>query len=425
MSQLGRLFHVGCTLFLLLLGFSAYAQPRITNYAPGEGPPGTVVNIVGTGLIGPGFIPGTGLRVLVLFNGPGTGASAQIISASTTLLRVIVPESARSGPISVYTSQGQTSTLPFGFFLPPKVIDFGTEYNDFNQFVKPVVGEPGQTLRIEGENFLPPRGNVVVRVGGRLFSRAVLSDSQIDVFLGVPAANGPIETGPVSVATVVGTNVTSTFVYGQPFIATFTPKAEAGSPVSITGFNLKGRLPSEITVEFGGVPATQLNLISNTNLTAIVPPTALSGSIRLSAPGGAFITTSNFTVLPHITSFTPNFGPAGTVVTINGSGLNGTTQVRFGNAVAAAYTNISQLQVTAVAPNNVPTGPIMLITTNGTNTSTELFYGVPRVESINPTSGNPGTIVTVSGANFTGATQVQMNGVAVPGFLVVNNQSIT
>ena len=49
----------------------------------------------------------------------------------------------------------------------------------------------------------------------------------------------------------------------------------------------------------------------------------------------------------------------------------------------------------------------------------------PAISSFSPASGLPGTVVTVTGTNFTGATAFALNGAAVTGFTVVNATQLT
>jgi len=75
---------------------------------------------------------------------------------------------------------------------------------------------------------------------------------------------------------------------------------------------------------------------------------------------------------PAITGFTPVSGPAGTVVTISGSGFDGTTTVTFGGT-AASYTVDSEGSISATVPAGATTGPISVSTPAGSATSSSSF----------------------------------------------------
>jgi uncharacterized repeat protein (TIGR01451 family) len=59
-------------------------------------------------------------------------------------------------------------------------------------------------------------------------------------------------------------------------------------------------------------------------------------------------------------------------------------------------------------------------------TSSQIFYLPASITSFSPTNSAPGTRVTITGANFTNATAVSFNGVAVPAgtFTVTNNTTL-
>jgi len=73
-----------------------------------------------------------------------------------------------------------------------------------------------------------------------------------------------------------------------------------------------------------------------------------------------------------ISGFTPNNGPAGTVVTITGSGFTGATDVQF-NGVSASYTVDNNGQITATVPPTATTGPITVTVGTCSTTSTGDF----------------------------------------------------
>jgi len=133
---------------------------------------------------------------------------------------------------------------------------------------------------------------------------------------------------------------------------------------------------------------------------------------------------------PVISSFSPTMGPIGTEVTILGSAFSLATQVAFNGEAANSFTIVSDTEIRVEAPAGAPQGGGKITVTNsgGTGTSADDFTVTPPlppgISAFNPTSGAVGTLVTITGANFTGATQVTFNGVAATSFTVLSNTSI-
>jgi hypothetical protein len=75
---------------------------------------------------------------------------------------------------------------------------------------------------------------------------------------------------------------------------------------------------------------------------------------------------------PTLSGFTPTSGPAGTTVTLTGSGFTGATAVAF-NGVSAQFSVTSPTQISATVPASAATGPISVTTPGGTATSSTSF----------------------------------------------------
>jgi hypothetical protein len=108
----------------------------------------------------------------------------------------------------------------------------------------------------------------------------------------------------------------------------------------------------------------------------------------------AFVPTVQAASVPTVTSISPVSGPlaGGTVVTITGTNLTGTTQVLFGTVAGTGVTNVSATQVKATAPAGA-VGPVLLtlLASGGSAVST------PRYVYLSSTIASPGgTSVTVS-----------------------------
>jgi hypothetical protein len=137
-----------------------------------------------------------------------------------------------------------------------------------------------------------------------------------------------------------------------------------------------------------------------------------------------------------VTSINPTGGPAagGTVVTVTGTGLTGATAVKFGLTAATAITVDSDTQIRATSPAGSGTVHVMVTTPGGTSAASsadQFTYAappppLPTVTNINPTGGTAagGTVVTITGTGFTGATAVQFGPTAATAITVDSDTQI-
>ena len=178
---------------------------------------------------------------------------------------------------------------------------------------------------------------------------------------------------------------------------TTTPGSTTTTPGVITTY------PSITTT----IPGTT-TVIGGTT-TVIGGTTTVIGGVTVTIPSG-----------PVVASFDPLVGGVGTVVTISGSYLAGTTDVFFGGTPAASFTVNDDSTVTATVPLGASSGPISVATAAGTAASflPFTFVPAPTFSSFSPAAGSIGTVVSIVGADLTGATSVAFNGTDVTSFLV-------
>ncbi len=125
----------------------------------------------------------------------------------------------------------------------------------------------------------------------------------------------------------------------------------------------------------------------------------------------------------------PNQGSSGggTLVTITGSNLSGTTAVRFGTRPATAVTNVSPTTVTAVSPSGSGAVGVTVTTPGGTSNPIPFYYvGAPFKQTLSPASGSTagGETITINGTGFSSATSVSFGAnSAVP--TVVSDSRLT
>ncbi len=129
------------------------------------------------------------------------------------------------------------------------------------------------------------------------------------------------------------------------------------------------------SVTFGGVAATVFDASDPNSLTVIAPPhIAGSVSVIVTTIYGTSVDTAadNYlytgSILPVVSSVSPNTGKPGDLVIIGGSGFTGATGVTFGG-VSATFTVLSDTQVRATVPTGAVVGQVDIRVVNSAGTS--------------------------------------------------------
>ena len=214
--------------------------------------------------------------------------------------------------------------------------------------------------------------------------------------------NGGTATVSATITSFAGFQSVYADIFMDGVYWTYTNLTNSGTSSSFTGnFNIPVNYDFTAHVFTAVVYATD-----NTN---IVSSRATLGTCIQATDSGI---PTQLIPAPTISSFTPTSGPVGQTVTINGTKLAGAIAVAFNGLPAASYTIVSAIKITAVVANGTTTGKITVVTPGGTAVSTGSFTVVPppTITSFTPTSGGVGTLVTITGTNFTGASAVKFNG---------------
>jgi len=273
----------------------------------------------------------------------------------------------------------------------------------------PFTAAVGDTIGIGGAYFTGASSVKFSGVNARVFH--VLSDNAITAV--VP--QGAI-TGPISVTTPAGMGTSAFNFYMGPIVESFSPnRGQWGTEVTLIGRNFN----STTGIKFNGVSASYVNIVSDRRIVTRVPGGATSGFINILSINDGSTFTGPFLIGPIPEDFTPKMGSPGTPVTITGSGFTGTTAVKF-NGVRTTFSVASDSVIHTVAPG-ATTGLISVTTPSGTSYTAQSFYYGPYITSFSPKSGGPGTVVTLNGNNFNGASYVQFSGVPASFSVKTNN----
>ena len=373
--------------------------PTLSGLTPSSGPVGQVVTLSGSNL-------GTVFRVT--FNGTAATAGT-LLSASQ--LSVTVPAGATTGAV-VVTNPSGAATSPGVFTVTssgpaPTLLSYA-----------PAAGQrTGQPVVVTGTNL---GGTTDLTIGGAVAAFVINSPTQLTATVPATATSGLLT------ATTGGGSASVAFAV-LPYVASFSPSSgPSGTRVTVTGTSLLGALG----VKFNGVYAAY-SPSAATSVATTVPVGATTGPLAVRTAAGTATSAGNFVVTAalNLLSFQPASGvPAVTAVTVLGEGFTGATAVTFGGVAATTFRVVSDTEVWATVPATAATGLIGVSTPLGTAASRTAFVvlvpAVPVITRFTPGSGYAGAAVTLSGSGFVGASSVSFNGVASPGFLVVDNNTI-
>ena len=174
---------------------------------------------------------------------------------------------------------------------------------------------------------------------------------------------------------------------------------------------------------------------SNGRLHDVVTKVAVGAAVAaVGVSGFAMATGATTPASPTVTAVSPDSGfpNGGTSVTITGTNFTEVTAVSFGTTPAHDFTVDSATAITAHSPVSTGTVDVTVTTSGGTsaiNAPADWFtFSVPSptVTALSPASGpsSGGTSVTITGTNFTEATQVRFGAVAATTFTVNSDTSV-
>jgi hypothetical protein len=371
--------------------------PVVSGIAPASGPPGTNVRITGQN-----FTPDD-----KVFYG---AIPARIAGITPTTIDVEVPANAKvSAAFLVKTNHGNAQSAVFNLVLPPQIGRFAPEW-----------GPVGAQVEIFGDHFVQSDqvwlGNVQCRL---------VSFTENKLVVQIPAGAVTAQLTVRRSGQVVATSQKAFEVVGAPTINGFTPAlGPVGTRVTIGGTGFEPNM----TVYYG---AQKLGIVGRgpSSVDVIVPQNATNQPFVVETRGGRAQSAASFQVITFstIVSVTPTQGVAGTKVQI-GVQHPGQSDAFFLGAVKLPIVERSAQGYVVTIPANAQSGVIEW-ESYGKRFSSKWRFQVLQPAAITgyaPTSGVPGTQVTISGANFTaqakvffGNTPCQIVKRQLPGTLVI------
>ncbi len=397
--------------------------PTVTAINPSSGPTegGTFVTITGANF--------TGVTAVTI---GGVAATSVSLVNATTITAITGAHAAGVVDVAVTTASGVGTGAGLFTYVAPPTAPTVTAIN-------PTRGTTGggTQVTITGTNFTGATG---VTIGGAPAAFTVVSATSITATTGAHAAG--VADVAVTTPNGVGAGV-GLFTYVAPVAPTVTAISPSsgttagGTPVTIAGTAFVGAT----SVTIGGL-AAPFTVVNATTITTTTSAHAAGGvDVVVTTPGGTATGVDLFTYVapppaaPSVTAISPSSGPAsgGTAVTISGANLTGANAVSIGGVPVSGFTVLNGTTITATTgAHSAGVVDVVVTTPGGTGTGAGLFTyaappAAPTVSAVSPASGSTsgGGVITITGANFTGATAVTVGGVEASNVAVVNDTTIT
>lgn len=330
-------------------------RPTVTSMSPSGGPTFWGVSAVLTGT-------NLGSTTEVRFGtGPGSVAAPFTVDSSTRVSVQVPSGSVGWTPVVLSTVYG-TAETQYRYYPQPTITDvYPGEGSIFG----------GTPVTLKGGGFT---GATTVLFGSKpATSFTVDSDTQITA-VAPPQSAGTTVMFDVFAAGGVTAHPVGYFTYVappelRPTVASVSPgwnPPAGGLPVVLTGTNLA----NTTAVSFAGRPAMSFTVDSATQVTAIPSPAPeYSRDLEITTVYGTVQHDFVYTQAPVLASASPTTGSAagGTWVTLRGSGLFSTREVRFGGVAATSFIIHDDTRVDALTPVHAAgTAAVQLVALSGT-----------------------------------------------------------
>jgi hypothetical protein len=383
----------GLTIILLLFAACKKdaTQPvkeavSFTEYYPNSGVQGTLVTVLGTGF---------GNRIDAV-SATISGKNAQVVSVTPDAITIQAPVGGQSGDI---TLQVNGETLSIGKYT----------YQELSvQKISPANGGEGMLIRISGAGFSSLSGPAQVYINNKLATVTSAKDTLLVAEVPVGAGTGPVK------VVVNGKEAAGQTFKFQSVTAIKPLTGGKGTRVRISGSGFDGVLTGNY-VEFNGKAALVVKA-GEDYVIAIAPEEVSTGPLSVTVNKQKVVgPVFNVVALPVITNVTPLSGPAGTLMTINGSTFSAILEENKVtiNGVNVPLKTATSTKITLAIPGGTGSGKIVLSVNDQLVQGPEFKDQSLGISKLSTDGGLPGGRVTITGTGFSttaSQNQVTFNG---------------
>jgi IPT/TIG domain len=386
--------------------FTVKSSITIISPVSATGPGGSSVTLSGSGFGANSALTATFSGVAVILSGTTSTTSTGSFAAA---IFTVPSQTEGSKTVTFSDSVTPTHNTAFTTFtLSPTVTLSSTS--------DPV----GTTITLSGSNFAASSRISVKYDGSTLTtSPATVTTSSsgvipLGVTFTVPASSAGIHTVTVTDAS---SNIGSATFSVISTITLSPTSGNVGTTVTVSGTGFA--VSSTITLTYDGAvltyPAT--NSVGSFSAT-FAAPVSVAGSHTIQASDGTNTGSATFTIT-SIFVLSPSSGTVSSSVTVSGSGFKANAQVTItlgGSTIATIPTPVTtgstgSFTASFMVPSGSITGSIAGAKTiqanDGTNSASTTFTVLPAI-TLSSTSGNVGSVVTVSGTGYAATSTITL-----------------
>ncbi|MAB80752.1 MAG: hypothetical protein CMJ89_15495, partial [Planctomycetes bacterium] len=423
---------------VLLSGYRFHGEPTLVSLSPTSGASaGNIpVTVNGSGFL----VDSPGLNNLSFGGSPATG----LVILDDSTLTCMLPPGAEGTTVDLALlndNGGDILSSAFTYNMPSPLAS-----------IVPASGSSlgGMTVTLLGSAFTAPGTGV-----NTVFFGGIPADDVVTVNDSTITATIPPHTAGTSVDVTLRNGngerslVAGFFYYPTPTLSAITPtsgSALGGTGVLVFGTGFLNNNAGTLSVTFDGVPATSINIFSDTAFLSEAPPGQPDSPVSIQVANGngsaTLIDAYQYTAPePTLFAVTPPTGSplGGTLVTIEGTGFQdfapGANLVTFGGVLATNVVVVDDRTLTCMAPTG-PAGDVVdlrIQNDNGTHLLINAFrFNLPpALTSISPASGTSigSTVINISGLGFLdqnpGSTTVTIGGLPAANVVIVDDTMLT
>lgn len=375
--------------------FTFTVTPALT-ISPTTGPAGTPVTVTGSG-----FGASVPVTVQVSLGGSVIASGVSVNADGSFTAAGSVPSGLTAGAqdVSAVDGAANTATKTGGFTVTPSIS------------VSPSSGLAGSAVTVSGTGW--GTGTIDITFAGNSWLTGI-SPTAGSFSVASVATLTTTPSGGMAIVGTQGANTAATTFTVMPRALTLTPDTgPKGVSVTVTASSLSpGSQVSANNMTFGttawnpsDIQITTGGALTPTTLT--VPASAATGANTVLLVDDVGLSASGiYTVTKPTTTISPATGPAGSSVTVTGSGWvpNQAVMLNFAGAPMTVYADANGNIAAAMVVPQVAAGQYSLTASDTLgNSALDAAFVVPGAAiTVSPTSGAIGTEMTISGTGFQG-----------------------